>query len=130
MLKRFFIQRSYSDTKFVGLSLEENDLKEMLIKIAKMTPSAWDIVKLTKENDSCMTSEHIPSEWCVCGKCIIMPRETENLCCRNHTKNYENPEFRCLVLNDKMLELSMKTDSDWLSYRFNPQKNASWRYRA
>ena len=68
-----------------------------------------------------MTSEHIPAEWCACRKCIIMPSEKENLCCRNYT-NYENPQFRCLVLNNKVLELSMKTNSDWLSYRFNPEK--------
>ena len=59
-----------------------------------------------------------------------MPSEKENLCCRNHTKSHENPEFRSLVLNDKVLELSMKTNSHGLSYRFNPEENASWRYTA
>ena len=74
-----------------------------------------------KKNETCVTSEHIPAEWCACRKCIIMPSEKENLCCRNYT-NHENPQFRCLVLNKKVLELSMKTNSDWLSYRFNPEK--------
>ena len=95
----------------------------------ELTPSASDIVKSGKENDSCMTSEHIPPEWFV-GKCIIIPSEKESLCYRNHAKNHENPEFGCLVLNDKVLKLSIKTYSDWVSYRFNPEENPSWRNAA
>ena len=59
-----------------------------------------------------------------------MASERENVCCRNNSKNHEHLEFQQLVLDEKVLELAMKGNADWLSYNFNPDENSSWRYTA
>ena len=59
-----------------------------------------------------------------------MLNERENVCCKNKTKNHKHPEFHQLVLDEKVLDLAMKGNADWLCYNFNPNENSSWQYKA
>ena len=59
-----------------------------------------------------------------------MLNERENVCCKNKTKNHKHPEFHQLILDEKVLDLAMKGNADWLCYNFNPNENSSWQCKA
>ena len=45
-------------------------------------------------------------------------------------KNHKQPEFYHLVLDERVLDLAIKGNADWLYFNFNPDDNSSWKYTA
>ena len=43
-------------------------------------------------------------------------------------KNHEDSDFYHLVLEDRVFDLAMKGNADWLCFNFNPDDNSNWRY--
>ena len=97
-------------------------LRSILLILSELSPSTWNLAKSIYEGRSELTfeSSDSPPTWCTCGKCSVMLNERENVCCNNKTKNHEDPEFHQLVLDEKVLDLAMKGNADWLCYNFNP----------
>ena len=96
-------------------------LRSILLILSELSPSTWNLAKSIYEGRSELTfeSSDSPPTWCTCGKCSVMLNERENVCCNNKTKNHEDPEFHQLVLDEKVLDLAMKGNADWLCYNFN-----------
>ena len=57
-----------------------------------------------------------PPVWCECGKCRMMKKEEECVCCKNCIKNHEHPVFENHVLTEHNLELAMQNNADFLNY--------------
>ena len=106
----------------------------LLSIMSELSPSTWQLAKSIYERSQKVTAVlHSPKTsppWCICFKCEVMPNEKENVCCKNKDKNHEHPEFYHLVLDERVLDLAMKENADWLCFNFNPDDNSSWRYTA
>ncbi|XP_057290742.1 P2X purinoceptor 7-like [Hydractinia symbiolongicarpus] len=111
-------------------SLQSEQLREILADMAETSPSTWKLVKSDIEGHGNRRRTEDNPGWCVCGQCIEMEEERDQVCCQNNIKNHENAEFRHLILDDRVLDLAMRGNSDWLQYPFDPEENACWRYTA
>ena len=109
--------------------MDTDHLRSILLILSELSPSTWNLAESIYELRAELTfeSSDSPPAWCICGKCSVMLNERENVCCKNKTKNHEHPEFHQLVLDEKVLDLAMKGNADWLCYNFNPNENSSWR---
>ena len=51
-------------------------------------------------------------EWCICGKCVAMPSEIENKCCRKATCITERRKFTKFCLDPENLEMAVRSLTD------------------
>ena len=110
----------------------------MMKQMSISSPSAWEFLKKRSSNPtpnpspnpSPDPSPEPPPSWCKCGGCKDMPKQRENVCCKNDERNHEHPDFHLIVLDDTVLGVAMKNNSDLWYYTFDVNNNACWRFTA
>ena len=106
----------------------------LLSIMSELSSSTWELTKSIYERSQKVTavllSPKTSPPWCICFKCEVMPNEKENVSCKNKAKNHEHPEFYHLVLDERVLDLTMKGNADWSCFNLNLGDRSSWRYAA
>ena len=102
------------DVKQFCATKSRGELEEVLIAMASRCPQLWNSISKTGSTQV-PTKPHLPPSWCKCGKCHPEPDPEDQICCKNKSKNHENPHFFQLCLDQQTLELALINNCDWLN---------------
>ena len=92
----------------------KKDLEGLLVAVASRCPQLWKSVS-TSEKQVDPEKPYLQPPWCKCGKCHMEGDAEDQVCCKNHPKNHENPYFFQLCLDQQTLELALVNNCDWLN---------------
>ena len=92
----------------------KKDLENLLVAVASRCPQLWKSIS-TSEKQVDPEKPYLQPPWCKCGKCHMEGDAEDQVCCKNHPKNHENPYFFQLCLDQQTLELALVNNCDWLN---------------
>jgi hypothetical protein len=104
--------------------LTQDQLMEILVQLLLFSRSSLDLAglplrRVIPANDHPFAAPPNPSPpgWCVCGRCVIMPTERENVCCGKRTCTTTEEYFRSTVIDPDVLQVQIRYRADFLDIR-------------
>ena len=76
----------------------KEELEKLLVEVASRCLQLWRSVSKS-DNPASSNVPHLSPPWCKCGKCRMEADPQDQICCKNHPKNNENPHFFQLCLD-------------------------------